>query len=471
MKLSAEAKVGLFVFMGILILTYMSFRVGEIHVSRKPGKMINLIFDSAAGLSKDSSVQIAGVEVGKVYDIQLKNGKANVIARIDPGISIDRDSKAYIRSLGLLGDKYLEIALGRSGESIKDGDTIVAPPGSEDIGKLVSKLSSIADDIKAVSSSLRGALGTQEGELSMREIVQNFRDLSGNLNRIVERNDERFDRVLANIDELAANLNQTVKQNRDDFRKTVSHARTATESIDSIFRKVDEGKGTLGRLVNEDDLSENLNNALLSANDVLGVKKKYNTFVSLRNEDLVEAKDSKGYVSLKLQPRKDKFYLFEMVSPEGTKGDFSQTLKTSHITNTGTGAGSAYYPTDVTQTVLEQKTSDKLMYTAMFGRSFGQTSFRIGLEESTGGLGIDHTFFGNQTAIHLDVWDLKGENSFGGSAHSKVRADYNFLKFFYLTAGYDNFLNTEDSSLFYGAGIQFEDEDIKDLLSILPVKN
>jgi len=162
MKLSAEAKVGLFVFMGILILTYMSFRVGEIHVGKKSGKMINLLFDSAAGLSKDSSVQIAGVEVGKVYDIQLKDGKANVIARIDPGISIDRDSKAYIRSLGLLGDKYLEISLGKSGESIKEGETLMAPPGSEDVGKLVSKLSSIADDVKAVSSSLRGALGTQE---------------------------------------------------------------------------------------------------------------------------------------------------------------------------------------------------------------------------------------------------------------------------------------------------------------------
>lgn len=468
MKLSPEAKVGLLVFAGILLLTYMSFRVGEFRVTTGGGKSVNFLFDSAAGLTKDSSVQIAGVEVGKVYEISLEDGKAKVKVRLYPDISVDRHSKAYIRSIGLLGDKYLEISLGHSGENAGEGETLVAPPGSEDIGKLVGQLSSIADDIKAVSSSLRGALGSEEGELSVREILQNFREMSANLNRLVDRNDERFERILLNIDELTDNLRQTATTNREDFRRTMKHARKASESLDSIFRKVDEGQGTIGRMVNEDDMSENLNNALISANDVLGVKKKYKTFISLRNEDLVEANDSKGYVSLRLQPRKDKFYQFELVSPEATKGDFSETLSTTTITNTGAGAGSSFFPVDVTQTVHEEKTSDKIMYTAMFGRTFGQTSFRIGLEENTGGLGIDHTFLGRRSALHLDIWDFKGENSFGGSAHAKVRADYNFLKYFYLSAGYDNFLNAEDSSLFYGAGIEFQDEDIKDLFSLLP---
>ncbi len=469
MKLSAETKVGLMVFAGILILTYMSFQVGEFQITQKGGKTFNLVFDSAAGLSKDASVQVAGVEVGKVYDIRLREGKAVVVVRIDPEVTINRDSEAFIRSIGLLGDKYVEISLGVSRETLEDDGTLIAPPGSEDIGKLISKLSSVADDIKAVSSSLRGAIGTQEGERSIREILQNFREMSANLNRVVGRNDDRFERILKNIDELTGGLNQTVKQNRVDFRETITHARSASESLDSIFKKIDEGRGTLGQLINKNDMSKNLNKVLLSANDVLGVKKKYRSFISLRTEGLVEANDSKGYVSLRLQPRKDKFYLFELVSPEGTKGDFSETLTTTRITNTGTGAGSPFFPTDVTQTIYEEKTSDKLMFTAMFGRSFGQTSFRLGLMESTGGLGIDHTLFGKRAGFHLDLWDFEGENSFGGGVHAKIRGDFNFLKFFYLHAGYDNFLNTEDSSLFYGAGIQFEDDDIKDLFGLLPV--
>jgi phospholipid/cholesterol/gamma-HCH transport system substrate-binding protein len=471
MKLNAETKVGIIVFVGIMILTYMSFQVGEFRVSKKSGKSINLIFDSVAGLSKDASVQVAGVEVGKVYDIRLKNGKALVNVRIYADIDIDRASKAYIRSVGLLGDKYIDIILGHSGVYLADGDTLVSPPESEDIGKLVGKLSSIADDFKEVSSSLRNSLGGKEGETSIREIVENFRSLGISLNQLVKQNEAHFSRILANIDEMSANLNATISANKEDLNQTIHYARSASGSLNNIFKKVDEGQGTLGRLINEDDLSENLNQALVSANDVLGVKKKYQTFVGLRDENLVEANDAKGYVSLKLLPRKDKFYLFELVSPEGTKGNYSESNTTTHITNTGTGAGTAFYPTDVTQTVHEEKTSDKIMFTAMFGRSFGQTSFRLGLEENRGGLGVDHTFFGSRMGVHFDLWDFQGENSIGGSAHAKLRADFNFLKYFYLNAGYDNFLNNEDSSLFYGAGIEFNDEDIKDLFSFLPLRH
>jgi len=469
MKLTAETKVGIIVFLGIMILTYMSFQVGEFRVSKKAGKSINLIFDSVAGLSKDASVQVAGVEVGKVYDIGLKEGKAHVNVRIYADIDIDRESKAFIRSVGLLGDKYIDIALGVSGSYLEDGGTLTSPPESEDIGKLVGKLSSIADDFKDVSSALKNTLGGPEGEASIRQILEKFRDLGTTLNRMVNRNEERFTHIMENIDALSGNLNETLGVHREDINHTLINARSASTSLNSIFRKVDEGQGTMGRLINEDDLSENLNQALVSANDVLGVKKKYQTFVSLRNESLVEANDSKGYVSLQLLPRKDKFYLFELVNPEGTKGDLTESRTVSHITNSGTGAGSDFFPVDVTQTVEKEKTSDSLMYTAMFGRSFGQTSLRLGLEENTGGFGIDHTFFSKRMGLHFDLWDFDGENSFGGSAHAKVRADFNFLKYFYLHTGYDNFLNTEDSSLFYGAGITFNDEDIKDLFSLLPV--
>ncbi|MDX1763514.1 MAG: MlaD family protein [bacterium] len=470
MKLSAEAKVGLLVFAGIMLLTYMSFQVGEFHMGRREGTTFDIVFDSAAGLSKDASVQIAGVEVGKVQRIFLQDGKAHVTVRLERDTPIPDDSSAVIRSVGLLGDKHVDVQLGQSGRTLEAGETIASPPTGEDINQLVGQLSSIAEDMKAVSSSLKGALGGEEGEKSLREIVGNFRDLSSSLTRVVTKNEERFDRILGQIDEMSTNLNETVRQNQAAFRRTLSNAQGASASLKNIFNKVDQGEGTLGRLVNEDALSENLNEALESANDVLGVKKKYETFVSLRNESLVEPDDSKGYVSLKLQPRKDKFYLFELVSPEKTKGDFSEETTVNEIVNTGPGAGSDFFPTSVTQTIHKRKTSDDLMFTAMFGRTFGQTSYRIGLQENTGGIGIDHMLLGNRLGLHFDIWDFEGENSFGGGAHAKFRTDFNFLKYFYINAGFDNFLNNEDSSLFYGAGIAFKDDDIKDLFSLLPLK-
>ncbi len=468
MKLTTEAKVGLLVFAGILLLTFMSFRVGEFRVGARAGQSFHILFDSAAGLTKDASVQIAGVEVGRVENIALLDGRADVTVRIDT--DIPRDSEARIRSVGLLGDKYVELDLGRAPEMLSSGETLVAPATTEDLGQLVGKLTAIADDLKSVTSSLRGALGGLDGERSIRELLQSFRDVTFNLNRVIQRNDARIAQVIENMETLSTSLNRTLVENLASFQETLANARSASRSMDSIFRKVDEGQGTLGRLVNEDKLSDNLEEVLVSAQDVLGVKKKYDTYVSLRGENLVEADDTKGYVSLKLQPRKDKFFLFELVSPEGTKGDRSETLTTRRITNTGPGAGSEFFPTDVTQTVQKQETSDDLLFTAMFGKTFGQTSFRLGLQESTGGVGVDHTLLGRRLGLHMDLWDLQGENSVGSHAHAKLRVDYNFLNYFHVNAGYDNFLNAEDSSFFYGAGIMFKDEDIKDLFGFFPMR-
>ncbi|MBI5344687.1 MAG: MCE family protein [Deltaproteobacteria bacterium] len=77
-KLSPEAKVGLFVLAGIIILAYMSLRIGGIKFGRAEGYALTVRFASAAGLDKDASVRVAGVEVGKVKEISLKDSHANI---------------------------------------------------------------------------------------------------------------------------------------------------------------------------------------------------------------------------------------------------------------------------------------------------------------------------------------------------------------------------------------------------------
>ena len=84
MHISTEAKVGLFVLIGLIILAYMSFKVGQQGFSLlKHGYTITAVFDNVSGLEKKgASVQMAGVEIGKVEDIQLKDGRAVVTMRI-----------------------------------------------------------------------------------------------------------------------------------------------------------------------------------------------------------------------------------------------------------------------------------------------------------------------------------------------------------------------------------------------------
>jgi len=92
--ISSEAKVGLFVLVALIILGYMSFRVGEYGFGLKKGYPVNVVFDDATGLEKDASVQIAGVEVGRVESISLKDGKGLVTLRILPSVKLEEDTEA-----------------------------------------------------------------------------------------------------------------------------------------------------------------------------------------------------------------------------------------------------------------------------------------------------------------------------------------------------------------------------------------
>ncbi len=85
---SAEAKVGVFVIIGLVIFGYMSMKVGTLTFSREKGYDIEVLFDSATGLAKDVTVETAGVEIGRVKKIALHNGKALVVLRMNPGFHL-----------------------------------------------------------------------------------------------------------------------------------------------------------------------------------------------------------------------------------------------------------------------------------------------------------------------------------------------------------------------------------------------
>jgi phospholipid/cholesterol/gamma-HCH transport system substrate-binding protein len=85
-SVSTEAKVGIFVLVALLVLAYMSFRVGESTFGFKKGYTITATFDNVSGLEKDASIQVAGVDVGRVESITLRDGKAVVTLRIRPDV-------------------------------------------------------------------------------------------------------------------------------------------------------------------------------------------------------------------------------------------------------------------------------------------------------------------------------------------------------------------------------------------------
>ena len=122
-RIDTELLVGLFMIIGITCLTYLSIKLGRMEIIGDKGYKLYAEFSEIGGLKNGASVEIAGVEVGRVKNISLSDYQAKIELQINSGVKIQEDSIAAVKTKGLLGEKYIQISPG--------GDEKVIPPGGK----------------------------------------------------------------------------------------------------------------------------------------------------------------------------------------------------------------------------------------------------------------------------------------------------------------------------------------------------
>jgi phospholipid/cholesterol/gamma-HCH transport system substrate-binding protein len=116
--------VGLFALAGIVALAILSLRLGKIELFNSNGYVIYANFDNISGLKAGDQVEIAGVQVGKVIAISLKDYRAHVALRVNQGVEVDTEAIASIKTSGIIGDKYVSVSLGGGEHDLADGGVI-----------------------------------------------------------------------------------------------------------------------------------------------------------------------------------------------------------------------------------------------------------------------------------------------------------------------------------------------------------
>ncbi|MBI5234473.1 MAG: MCE family protein [Deltaproteobacteria bacterium] len=493
-RISPETKVGLFVVLGIALLVYMSMSLGGFRFGKEAGYTASVKFPSAAGLDKDAAVTVAGVEVGKVKKILLDDNMARLILQIRPGVRIGKDFTAVLRTRGLLGEKYVELMPGSpDAPPVEDGGELSRTAVHTDMDELMTLLGSVAKDIEGVSSALNNVLGGEEGEQTLRTIVSNIEEITTKVNKIVDKNDDRLANIMVNFENFSAQLRSdgpgiakglkdvseslkvVIDENRGDLKAGVENLRSASQklgqtmdsiqkltedvspklektvdSIGSVAQKIDEGKGTLGKLINEPTTHDNVNKTLAGINRYIEKSESFRTYVSYRGEYLYDADDTKSYLSLRLQPKSDKYYLFEVVDdPRGKRKEKQHEI----ITKTG--------PT-VTEDI---STTDSIEFSAQIAKRYANTTLRGGIIQSRGGFGIDQYLFDERLRLTFEAFDFDKERN----PRLKAGLTYFINKYFFVTAGYDDFISRYGfESPYFGIGIEFEDEDLKYLFTNAP---
>jgi phospholipid/cholesterol/gamma-HCH transport system substrate-binding protein len=134
-----DVAVGVFVLVGILALGWLSVRLGRVELWSSAGYTVTADFPTVGGLKTGSSIEIAGVEIGRVDGITLSDYQARVIMTIKPAIKLQEDSIASIKTRGLIGEKYIKINPGGSEKLIGPNGKITEVEPPVDIEELISK--------------------------------------------------------------------------------------------------------------------------------------------------------------------------------------------------------------------------------------------------------------------------------------------------------------------------------------------
>lgn len=141
-KFSTYFAVGLFLLLGFVAVFYISVRLGNISFGAKAGYSVYAIFNNAAGLKKGASVEIAGVAVGKVGEIGLHQDgyRAKVELFIEyPALELEEDTKASIRTKGILGEEYVKLSPGASDNKVPVGGNLIETESAFDLVEVVGK--------------------------------------------------------------------------------------------------------------------------------------------------------------------------------------------------------------------------------------------------------------------------------------------------------------------------------------------
>lgn len=531
-NLTTELKVGLLILGGLGLIVSASVVVTGWHPGQGGTYTLYVDFDNVSGLLPRSPVSVAGVKIGQVTSIDLSGGRARIQMQIFKRYAVHVDARATVRSLGVLGDKYIELTQGTESQPLLvDGESIRAVSTSSDLDSLIVSLAGILTDVKSVTSALNAVLGGEKGEKRLDAIMEQLQKTTSDLSRITDATNRQIDVILDNIKgftgsldrmttgneanvqetlkslkDFAAELREVTVQNRTSLDRIIANLDTfsvslakdgpvitenlrglladnrqaldntignldrsfvkldqAMGSFQSIAGKMDRGEGTIGKLLNDETTVDQLNSALFVINKYLTDLDRVKLDLGVETDYLGNQDAFKTYVSLYLQPLKDRTYVIQLVdNPRGI------THQTTTVTNQSGSGTIATTKGTGTLTKKETTTTDELEYSLLLTQRYFDTVFKGGLMESKAGFGIEQ-YFGSQDEyrIGLDVWDFS--NTLG--PHVKLSTYWRFYSNAFLVIGGDDIVSKETAfrDYFFGVGIRFNEDSLKPISSSIPL--
>jgi len=278
---SIELRVGIAVVLAVIILVWGIIWVKEYRF-RQERYTLSVLFPNVGALDVGDPVTVLGVKKGQVEEIKLHKGDVLVKLNLTQDVNLMEDAKFTVMNIGLMGERFVAI---QPGHSEKPLDISQPPKGSYDTGipEVMGMMGQMIAEIRTLTGYLQGALGTEWSEKKIKETIKNASQLSSDLASLLKKSKPKIDKSVDDLQHASSELRKMVDQNKpklettlDDFShasnnlvKITSTLEDLSTSLKNLSEKVEKGQGTLGQLVNDTTLYQDLKKTTRSIDELI----------------------------------------------------------------------------------------------------------------------------------------------------------------------------------------------------------
>lgn len=495
---STKIKVGLFTVFGLALIGAITVYVNDRPYWWRSCNLVHVKVEDATGLKTKSPIRSLGLEIGYLRSVELRETFVYLGICLTAPVEVLPNTQAYIRGEGFLGDKFVELKpiryvgnlqIEKPDEApVEDGKIIPAPSNSEPsptqsapkqeapkkrylfnfvpwFKYAMSSRSAFADDKGSTSNTYRSGISRPDGPeipvgASSKDLqnvvnqvdglVKEMTDLTSNLKQAIDPNELRdtlrqLNKTLNNASKVLApegNLNQTAQ-------RALGKLEDAIEQVRQQVTRINNGEGSLGRIINDPVYADELLKALKNVNKILNRASDVRFVVDLGAAQLPAWDGTRGFFHLALWPTNDRYYLV------GVSSDPRTTRKKS-TTTTSVGGTST-----TVETTREENAG--FVFTVKIGKVFfRRLDLSVGLlyGDGTASMGLNLGPYDHEDRIqfHTDVYSRGTGFGIDERAYLLVRPWWTT----WVNGGLESFRKINGkTNWMIGAGITFDDEDIK----------
>jgi phospholipid/cholesterol/gamma-HCH transport system substrate-binding protein len=476
-----ETKVGAFFILAIAVMGTLILRMEKLDLfSSKSDSHLTTEFDQVAGLNLQSAIRVAGVKVGAVTAIDLDGPRARITLSLPKTFPVYKDASAALSSIGILGEKYIDLTPGHPEAGIMPADAIIPSKTVFGLDNLMETVGGIGKDVKSITGAMNESIGGEQGRQKLDEIVDNIRQLTGEFRAMAQENHANINNTMNNVaqmssdlktrlpriaqqfEDLGANLNTMVNEGRPelkgvltDVRKLTASLQSTADNVSAITDKMNKGEGTIGKLLNDPATVEKINTAVDNVNSMLTGFKSMDLNLDMGAAQWTRRSGSMAGLSVDLVPSHDHWYTLGFNNtPDGkiSNNTFSYTNTTNGALTTGTN-------TSVT-------TDQAFTLTAEFAKRLAEHYVLTGgIVEGKGGVGAEYRTMNDRLRLGVLGYDFTKE-TYKPNPRYRITGSYQFYKGIYAQAGMQDVANADLRTFFIGGGLRWTDEDLKKLVGL-----